>query len=211
MITIDRLLRPLGLTAAAIAAGSFLIQSAPAQAVEIVKNGDFSIQGATILDAADWTRGGVATIQSSVGPYGRFAFVGNLQDPRITLNGSWTQNISTVIGSSYALRYDFATYGNSPDGTFQVKFGDTILSTLTSTTSSPSLNPYSTTFIGSGNGSLSFNFTKMAASAIDNVVVELIPPVATSVPEPLTIVGTVIGGMTAIRMRKKLSLDKNID
>jgi hypothetical protein len=219
MNTITKFLHPLGLTAATVAAGSLLIQSAPAQAV-IVKNGDFE------LGATDWTRTGntntfdLSTIPALVpfraaleriGAANNVATVGSISNPLSTVGiESWEQILSTVSGKKYDLSYVFGNYASiagasNVAGSFEVKVNNTTLSTLTG--ADMLLNKYKQSFTGSGEDKLSFTFSGVAASAIDGISVDL-APVAQTVPEPFTIIGTLIGGSAAIRMRKKLRLSK---
>jgi hypothetical protein len=212
MTIIAKFLRPLGLTVATIAAGNFLIQSAPAQAAQLVNNGYFS-QG-----SAGWTKDGDANITDiatipALSAYiflGNVGAVGSVVNPLQISTGSWSQNLSTVSGSTYSLTYIFANYAslaNTPvNAQFQVKVNNTILDTLTGT--GMISNIYNQTFTGSGNDLLTFTFTGVAASAIDNVLVNGLAPTSTSVPEPLTIVGTLIGGSAILRIRRKLTLGK---
>jgi hypothetical protein len=214
MTTIVKFLRPLGLAAITVAAGSFILQSTPAQATQLglVTNGDFS-EGGT-----GWTTTGINTGIVDTTPlnsqltFGNVGAVGSLTNFTGPFTGSWSQSLSTRSGSSYTLNYIFANYaslfGQTPAGTFQVKVNNTILDTFTNAglTSGPRANR---TFTGSGTDLLSFTFTGVAASAIDNVLVNGDAPLpSTAAPEPFTIIGTLIGGTAAVRMRKKLNLSK---
>jgi hypothetical protein len=68
--------------------------------------------------------------------------------------------------------------------------------------------PYNFNFVGTGADTIQFaGRHDPYALFLDNVVVNA--AASTAVPEPFTVVGTLIGGATAIRMRKKLkSADK---
>jgi hypothetical protein len=218
MTTIVKFLRPLGLAAATVAAGSFILQSAPASAAQLVTNETFSAPLNTNGTVPGWATTGTNTGIVDTTPlnsgltFGNVGAVGSLLNLTGPFTGSWSQSLSTRSGSTYALDYTFANYasllGLTPAGTFQVKVGNTILDTLTNAglTSGTRLNR---TFVGSGTDILSFTFTGVAASAIDNVVVNGDAPLpSTAAPEPFTIIGTLIGGTAAVRMRKKLNLSK---
>jgi hypothetical protein len=212
MTMIVKFLRPLGLAAATVAAGSFILQSAPASAVELVTNGAFS---ATPNSAAGWTVTGSNTGIISVPPdygFGNVAAVGSLTNLSGPFNATWSQNISTVSGANYTLEYFFANSDNirslTPSGSFRVRLGNTTLDSLTGsgiiTGQRPIIN-----FIGTGRtDELSFTFAGINASAFDNVSVNGPASPGTPAPEPFTIIGTLIGGSAAIRMRRKLNLNK---
>jgi hypothetical protein len=218
MITITKFLRPLGLAAATVAASSFIIQSAPAQAIELVTNGAFSAQ----VPLTGWTvTPGTNTPASSTGiqvapsgyGFGNVAAVGSFTNLTGPFNATWSQNISTVSGANYTLEYFFANSDNiqklTPSGSFRVRLGNTTLDSLSGngivTGQRPIIN-----FTGTGRtDELSFTFAGINASAFDNVSVNgPAPTTGTSAPEPFTIIGTLIGGSAAIRMRKKLNLSK---
>ncbi len=188
MSKITNILKPLGLTASTIVATAALLQSAPAQAIELVSNGDFN-NGLT-----DWTSVGNVSVQNLLG--NNFARLG-------TGSGSLSQSLSTVVGTNYTLSYDFATFG-SLNGRFESSINGNVLSTL-GPGILPTLTSFSFNFVGTGTDNLSFNFSNVGTLfrlGVDNVSVQ--GPATTSVPEPFTVVGTLVGGTAALRMKKKL-------
>jgi hypothetical protein len=233
MTTIVKFLRPLGLAAATVAAGSFILQSAPARAAELVTNGNFSNGGTgwdvvgavSIIPVSTLTTGSTPAIIALTSGFGNVAAIGNVPAAGatpVTASGRWSQTLATNPGSTYDLSFNFANYSaltgiNSPDTqSFRVLFNGTALPglglTLTGQQLTTSLSPTRTTFVGSGSGNdtLSFLFNNVTASAIDNVSVIGDPrgTTGTPAPEPFTIIGTLIGGSAAIRMRRKLNLNK---
>jgi hypothetical protein len=232
MTTIIKFLRPLGLAAATVAAGSFILQSAPAHAAQLglVTNGDFSEGGTgwtatpgttSIVPVSSLTVGADPALAFAVSGFGNVAAVGTVPavgaTPTIS-SGSWTQTLVTNPGSTYELSYNFANYSfltrtASPAAqTFQVTLNDSVIAgtLLIGTVLPSSLSPTTATFTGTGNDKLSFVFRGVTASAIDNVRVtgDAFVPTGTQAPEPFTIIGTLIGGSAAIRMRRKLNVGK---
>jgi hypothetical protein len=234
MTTSIKFLRPLGLAAATIAAGSLVFHSAPASAVELVTNGIF---GATTANDTGWTRTGTTSIipvssltvgasrelAFAVSGFGNVAAVGTVPASvpapgsfAPTATGTWSYNLVTNPGSTYELSYNFANYSfltstvSQAPQSFQVTRNDIVIAgtSLSATVLPTSFSVTKANFVGSGNDKLSFVFTGVTASAIDNVSVQGDAPRTTPVPEPFTIVGTLIGGSVALRMRKKLSVNK---
>jgi hypothetical protein len=231
MSTIVKFLRPLGLAAATVAAGSFILQSAPAQAVDLVTNGTFSAPLNPNGTVPGWTQSGVTSItnaSSFITPSTSFQIqgllsalgnVGSVRGTNLTgINtGTWSQTLSTVPNTTYKLSYAFGNSSNVnnipsiADQSFQVQINDQTpqsLAFLNLSGTKLNTNLYTGEFIGSGTDKLSFIFNNVAASAIDNVIVDGLKPTGTPAPEPFTIIGTLIGGSAAIRMRKKLNLSK---
>jgi hypothetical protein len=235
MTTIIKFLRPLGLAAATVAAGSFILQSAPASAVELVTNGNF---GATTANDTGWSRTGTTSIvpvsafTNGADPltialtsgFGNVAVVGSVPAtvPAVgsfapISSGTWSYNLVTNPGSLYNLSYNFANYSklvtrpSQASQSFQVTRNGVLIAgtSLSGTSLDTSIVSTLTSFTGSGNDVLSFVFNGVTASAIDNVSVQGPAPLpGTPAPEPFTIIGTLIGGSAAIRMRRKLNLGK---
>jgi hypothetical protein len=234
MTTIVKFLRPLGLAAATVAAGSFILQSAPASAVELVTNGNFSAgatgwttTGATsVVPVSTFTTGADALTIALTSGFGNVAVVGSVPAtvpavgsfaPIASGTSTWSQTLLTNPGSTYALSYNFANYStlvtrpSQASQSFQVTRNGVVIAgtSLIGTSLATSIVPTLTSFTGSGTDVLSFVFNGVTASAIDNVSVQgLAPTTGTAAPEPFTIIGTLIGGSAAIRMRKKLNLSK---
>jgi hypothetical protein len=198
MTTINKFFRPLGFTAAAIAASSLLFSSAPAQAAQLVTNGDFETG-----NLSGWTSNGTASVQN-IG--GNKAVLG-----AISLNsssGGISQTLSTVAGTNYVLNYDFYTLG-SLTAQFKAILNGNALSTLNPVIFPALPTAYTFNFMGTGSDTISFQASNVFLSplGVDNVSVTGEKP--TAAPEPFTIVGTLIGGSAAMRMRKKLTLSKS--
>jgi hypothetical protein len=257
MTKIIKFLRPLGLSVLTVAAGSFVLKSAPAQSVELVTNGNFQTVAnpATpgfpgVANSTGWTTTGttsiipVSTLTAGANPlivsetagFGYVATVGTVPASvpfpgfyAPTTTGTWSYNLVTNPGSTYRLSYNFADYAYITDilslvggrrSSFEVTRNDSPIAGTSlqgNAVGAPlfppniaptvytglrtSRDPTTTTFVGTGNDRLSFVFRDVIAAGIDNVSVTEDAP--RSVPEPFTIVGTLIGSAAALRMRKK--------
>jgi hypothetical protein len=210
MTTINKFFQLAGFTAAGIAASSLLLSSAPAQAAQLVTNGDFATG-----NLSGWANTGNVSVPTVLSTFGiNIALLGSG-------SGSLYQNLTTVSGASYTLDYDFGAAGLAGNPSFQAivksgsssntlsNFGPGIASTISLIPPSV-FKHYTLNFTGSGNDQLLFQFSNVNQAsplAIDNITVN--GPKPTAAPEPFTIVGTLIGGSAAMRMRKKLTLSKS--
>ncbi len=99
---------------------------------------------------------------------------------------------------NYTLSYDFLSDGGIPN-VFQVQVNG---NTLFSQTDIPTqaFTSYSFNFVGTGSDTIQFGSQNDPSYLqLDNVVVDV-----AAVPEPFTIIGSLVGGTAALRMRKKL-------
>jgi hypothetical protein len=185
----SHVLQPLALTATTVVASSFaILQSAPAQAANLVSNGDFETG-----DFTGWTVNANSTGVGSGANGTNTAFLGNVGGL-----GSLSQILTTVVGETYTLSYDFLSDGGTPNQ-FQVQVNGTILFDQTNIPAQ-AFTPYSFNFVGTGVDTIQFNERNDPSFLqLDNVVVDV-----AAVPEPFTIVGSLVGGTAALRMRKKL-------
>ncbi len=198
MTTINKFFQLAGFTAAGIAASSFLLSSAPAQAAQLVTNGDFGTG-----NLSGWTPSGTASVQNVLG--NNLAVLGSTS--LNSSSGSISQTLATVAGTNYVLKYDFYTLG-SLTAQFKAILNGNALSTLNPVIFPALPTAYTFNFTGTGSDTLSFQASNVILSplGIDNVTVTGEKP--TAAPEPFTIIGTLIGGTAAVRMRKKLSVNK---
>ena len=187
-------LQPLALVTT-VTTGFSLLQSLPAQAVNLITNGDFETGNFT-----GWINDGnqsVGTNNPAPSNNGTnvayFGKVGSL--------GFISQTVSTSLGQNYTLSYDFFSDGSTPNQ-FQVQVNGTTLFDQLNMPAAPFTN-YSFNFTGTGSDKIQFGGRNDPTyQQLDNVIVDV--AASTAVPEPFTIVGTLIGGTAAFRMRKKL-------
>jgi hypothetical protein len=190
MNKLSNVLQPLVLTATTVLVSSFaILQSAPALAANLVINGDFETG-----DLTGWTANGNFLGVNDPGDNGtKTAYMGTTGSL-----GSLSQILTTVVGETYTLSYDFFSDGGIPNQ-FQVQVNSTILFDQTNIPAQ-AFTPYSFNFVGTGSDTIQFNERNDPSYLqLDNVVVDV-----AAVPEPFTIVGSLVGGTAALRMRKKL-------
>jgi hypothetical protein len=182
------ILQPLALTATTMVASFVLLQSAPAQAANLITNGDFETG-----DFTGWTVNASSTGVQNGANSTYTAYLGTVGGL-----GTLSQILTTVVGETYTLSYDFFSDGEIPNQ-FQVQVNGNILFDQTNI-SAQAFAPYSFNFVGTGLDTIQFNERNDPAYLqLDNVVVDV-----AAVPEPFTIVGSLVGGTAALRMRKKL-------
>jgi hypothetical protein len=184
------ILQALALTATTMVASFVLLQSAPAQAANLVNNGDFETG-----DFTGWTTNfsDTNTFVDVGDNTTKVAFLG-----QIGSIGFFSQTLNTMSGQDYTLSYDFLSDGELPN-VFQVQVNG---NTLFSQTDIPAqtFTSYSFNFVGTGSDTIQFGGQNDPRwLQLDNVVVDVV-----AVPEPFTIVGSLVGGTAALRMRKKL-------
>jgi hypothetical protein len=193
----------------------------PAQAVNLVNNGSFeSTSSNRSLPSGSTTISGWTVVTKEIAwlPSGAFGVTTPFGNSLIDLTGLFdakpyggiTQTINTTVGETYNLSFYL--------GNFQSYSGSiSVLAAAGSTNQTFTYNPVGTS--GSQWSPFNLNFTATSAATpitftgltsttglyigLDNVAVESVNS-ATSVPEPFTIVGTIIGGTAALRLRKKL-------
>jgi hypothetical protein len=196
MTKISHLLNSLALATTTVVSSLIYVQAAPAGAVNLVQNGDFQTG-----DLTSWTAGGPSMFVArgiNGTPSALFVFGSNFI----------SQTVSTNVGQNYSLSYDFHSEGNTPNR-FQVDInGVTLFDQSDIPIKTPYFLPlanYSFNFVGTGSDTIRFTgITPFPDLQLDNVVVD--NAASTSVPEPFTVIGTLVGGTAAIRMRKKLKL-----
>jgi hypothetical protein len=186
---------PAPAAAAIVLASLALLQSAPAQAVNLVTNGDFETG-----NLSGWTNLGG---NQGVGVYGLGGNNTNVAYfPSSSQLGFIAQSVTTIAGQNYVLSYDFFSNGSIPNQ-FQVKVNNTTLFDQENIPEQTAFTPYSFNFVGTGLDTIQFGGRHFSyVLVLDNVVVDA--AASTAVPEPFTIIGTLVGGTMAVRMRKKL-------
>jgi hypothetical protein len=177
--------------ATTMVASFVLLQSAPAQAANLVSNGDFETG-----DFTGWTtnfNGDGHTFVDLGDNTTKVAFLG-----QVGSIGFFSQTLNTMAGQDYTLSYDFLSDGELPN-VFQVQVnGNTLFSQAD--IPAQTFTSYSFNFVGTGSDTIQFGGQNDPLYLqLDNVVVDV-----AAVPEPLTIVGSLVGGTAALRMRKKL-------
>jgi hypothetical protein len=209
MRTVSKILNPISLTATAAIASVALLQSAPAQAVNLINNGNFETGDFTGWDVPitnTFTVVGISTANSTnVAFFSAFESLDTI-----------SQTIATTPGQTYQLSYDFLSDTGEPNpggiNEFQVNIinsnrTNTLFSQL-NIPATPASTAYQFSFIGTGSDTIQFGGRHdYSAFELDNVVVTA-ANAATAVPEPFTVIGTFIGGTAALRMRKKLKSNK---
>lgn len=192
----SHLLQTLVLTATSVATSIVLFSSSPAQAVNLIKNGNY---GGTV----DFPWEGNAYPNPDGGGFGTISqILSEPTDPLKQYQISFDSEPETLaslnvsIGNKILASLDWRTFPSSP--------GNPIIETFTQT------------FTGNGSDRLSFNYqlnTPFQSLVLRNLAVDDLsspkdPTSTTSVPEPLTIVGSIIGGTAAFRLKKRLESSK---
>jgi Protein of unknown function (DUF642) len=192
-----------------------------AQAVNLINNGSFeSTSSNRSLPSSSTTISGWTVVAKEIAwlPSGAFGVTTPFGNSLIDLTGLYdakpyggiTQTINTTVGQAYNLSFYLGNY-QSYSGSISV------LAAAGSTNQTFIYNPVGTS--GSQWSPFNLNFTATTATTpitftgitstrglyigLDNVAVNAANS-PTSVPEPFTIVGTIIGGTAALRLRKKL-------
>lgn len=204
MNRIDRVLHLSVLTATVIGTCA-LLPAAPAQAVNLIQNSNFEAGGGSF---ANWIQSNPADPNVFVldGTNGtKTAYLGSIAIE------SLSQTLTTVAGTPYQIGFDLLSDGSI--NSFEARVNNTILfapafvaSTIPTSPASPfqsSYRPFSFNFTGTGNDKLEFRFRNDSFFELDNVVFD--GQVSTPVPEPLTILGTLVGGSAVLKLRKKLN------
>jgi hypothetical protein len=181
------------LLAAFILAATFAdLKPLPAQAANLVVNGDFN-NGLTGFTSSNTLSAVVSTNLQLT----NFAALNNIS---LVSQGVFSQTLSTIAGQNYQASFDLLNLVST--GNFDVFINSTEKLHLTSFVNILNPNPYTFSFVGTGSDTIAFKLDGAASAyQLDNVVVS-----PTSVPEPFTIIGTLVGSTAALRMRKKLKL-----
>jgi hypothetical protein len=167
---------------AATTAG-ILMESIPAHSATLLFNGNLATPNSTPFFSFTADGTSTVTIQSSSWATGGF-------DPNLTLfnaAGNWIDERDDIGASNLDFRYS----GILPAGNYQVAiaaFGN----------NSAGFGTVATPFNGAG------TFQGRTSAYAFQIVNVNNTTSATAVPEPFTIVGTLIGAGTALRMRKRL-------
>jgi hypothetical protein len=186
----SQLLQTLVLTATSVATSIVLFSSSPAQAVNLIKNSNY---GGTV----NFPWEGNAYPNNNGGGFGTiFQILSEPTDPLRT----------------YQISFEYSPFDIL---SLNVSIGSTTLANLER--DNTFLNTFTKVFNGNGSDKLVFNYqlnTPVQSLFLSNLGVEdLSPPKdptspTPSVPEPLTIVGTIIGGTAAFRLKKRLESSK---
>ncbi len=167
-----------------------LLQAVPAQAANFSFTGNFGTNPNAKAQYS-FTADGVSTvtIQSSIWAAGGF-------DPNLTIfnpDGTWRDERDDIGSNNLDFRYT----GILPAGTYQAviaAFGN----------NSAGFGTITTPFNGAGDfGVNALGAKRTSAFAFDILNVTTASAASTPVPEPFTIVGTLLGGASALRMRKR--------
>lgn len=215
--------RSLLLATLALATGSTFFQSTHAFAVNLITNGDFTRVNLPQDTPSSWN-----SSNTIVKKIDSVSISSNLNVAEITAGGYLSQGFKANASTDYRVSFNSYKLGSRSlnDYTVEIdnlfKFNDDAvgiirltqfnLNSLQSTSRNELFDNFSFSFnIGTflpdrtiltfRNNSNSDNFTLTNV----NVDLDLTKP-PTSVPEPLSIIGTSIGGIAAFRMRKKLRL-----
>jgi hypothetical protein len=215
--------RSLLLATLALATGSMFFQSTSAHAVNLIKNGNFTQVNSPQDTPFSWN-----SSNATVKKIGNASMNSNVNVAEITAGGYLSQGFKTSASTDYRVSFESYKLGsrNLNDYTVEIdnmfKFNDDAvgivrlaqfnLNSLQSIARNDLFDNFSFSFnIGTflpdrtiltfRNNSQSDNFTLTNV----NVDLDLTKP-PTSVPEPLSIIGTSIAGIAAFRMRKKLRL-----
>lgn len=203
MKTVSNCLHPI-LLAAAVASTCSLLHTAPAQAVNLIVNGNFqtnSFSGWTLTgDTAATFIGAGDNGSSAVANLGTNAASPITAPPT---SGFLSQSIATTNNTRYRLQYDLLSFGDIPS-LFETRINNVVRFSQTNIPRSASVTTTTFDFTGTGSSTaIEFKFQDVPGYfQLDNVSLDLAPPVA--VPEPFTIVGTLIGGTAALRMKNKI-------
>lgn len=203
----SNILQPLALTATTVVASFSLLQSAPAQAATLLSdNFDantlvFGLTGT--LDSSFYVSTGDVDV---IGPglFDLYPGNGNYIDLNGYQLGGLTSNNSFTFTPGQSATLSFSYGSNNGSNSADVLLGGVIIDQLNSADLiGTNLNTVTLNIPNPQSGTLSFVSTTPSRGGIilDNVV---LTSSATSVPEPFTIIGTLIGGTAAFKMRKKL-------
>lgn len=210
------LLQTLVLTATSVTTSIVLFSSAPAQAVNLIKNGDF---GGTVDFPWEGNAypnpdgGGFGTIFQTLSeptdPLRKYKISFTIEDPAYQFSAisSLRVDLGDLNKGGQNLLYvdrSFSLNG-SPDVDKQYIFPNNLFITKI--------------FDGNGAKDIYFNYqlnTPYQRLFLSNLAIEdLSPPKdptsPISAPEPLTIVGTIIGGTAAFRLKKRLEASQKAD
>lgn len=164
--------------------------------------------GGTVGSTFKVTAGNVDLVGNGVPPNGSYNFYpgnGNYID----LNGNTSGTITSIGSFSFAagdtlnLSYNYGNYGTNALGNgANIFLGTTQIGLINNVPFGSSFFSGSYTSTQAFSGALSFVSTTPGSGGIvlDNITLDK----TTAVPEPFTIIGTLIGGTAAIRTRKKL-------
>jgi hypothetical protein len=121
-------------------------------------------------------------------------------------------------GDTVTLSFDYGAnlFGKSATVSLGSLFSDTITGNynggFTTTFVGGSLTNYSTTFTAASafSGALSFASNSLDPNSNGGIILDNVrlSTATATVPEPFTIIGTLVGGTAAVRMRKKLKSNK---
>jgi hypothetical protein len=190
------------LTATSAVTSIVLFSSAPAQAANLVRNGTFG--SSTTGDTSPWNGDGT-TLQTNLG-----GLNGNVRVINLEGSGSLQQTLSapTILSQNYQLSFDLLFFDLS--NSFKATVGSDVVFNQTNLTPPGDLKTSIANFVGNGSNILRFDYTIAGGSfQLANVSLDLAPSAGTtSVPEPLTIVGTLIGGTAALRLKQQLKSSK---
>ncbi|WP_373544440.1 PEP-CTERM sorting domain-containing protein [Chamaesiphon sp.] len=189
--------------------------AAPASAVSLINEDfgtgladSFNISTGTTIGAFDVSAGNIDLIGNN-GGFDLYPGNGNYIDLNGNTTGAITSTGSFTFANGGILSFDYGTNGAPTSA--NVFLGTTLLGALTNPSGAAFSNQsYS---IASGTtGALSFVSTNSGFGGIvlDNILLSSTDVPATAVPEPFTMIGTLIGGTAAIRLRKKLKVDSNV-
>ncbi len=189
---------------AGISAASFSIFTTPdsAQAISLVKTIHITSAVPTYIQISE-----VVATQTGTGNDVALATAGATATALNTYGGG--SNASYAIDGIYPSAFPLVYHSQGTPG-------DYLDVTLVNPTDLSSISIYGRTDFQSGRniynlalldttGNILFSANNLNAENPSNVVTVALPTtVATAVPEPFTIIGTLIGGTAALRMRKKL-------
>jgi hypothetical protein len=211
MKIISQILQALVLTATSVATSVVLFSSSPAQAVNLIKNGnyggavDFPWEGNAYPNPDGGGFGTIfQTLSESTDPLRKYKISFTIEDPAYQFSAinSLRVDLGDINKGGQNLLY-VDGFGSSPDIEKQY------------------FAPYnlfiSKIFDGNGAKDIYFNYQLntpyqlffLSGLAVDDLSPPKDPTSPTpSVPEPLTIVGTIIGGTAAFRLKKRLESSK---
>jgi hypothetical protein len=211
---------------------SVIFAANPAQAVSL-NNGNFEtgdLTGWTVFtttngtnetgrpDVASFDTTGSGASNSARFQVGQVAFASG-----VPAGGGITQNV-TLSGGILNLSVDVAAFGpggNSSGGIFSLLLNGAVLDTFD--TGNYTANTFrrdiltASTNVTAGIYSIGIQMTRPFTTTattpsqyVDNFVISGSSTVATAVPEPFTVIGSILGGTAAFRMRKKLKSSNKI-
>ncbi len=195
----------------------FLAVVAQGQATATAINGlgspSTAIPGGTVINFESANLGSFST-QSfgnvTISGIGGNLNIDNTYGGQFNTQGIYLQNSA---GNTNGIRFDFS----SPVSQFAFNFGASdftsvlsaydVSNNLIESVNGPITNAGNAgNYVGLANSGISYATLTLANDYIlvDNFTFSNTPSNATAVPEPFTIIGTLIGGTAAVRMRKKL-------